>query len=277
MIQQRPQKKTSVKNCSRKMLLTNDDGITAQSMWDLYGELSKYATITVVAPDRERSGTGHAFTFKTPLHYEKRGFKNGVEGFVVSGTPVDCVKFAISYLLPERPDIVIAGLNIGENSGLSAFYSGTVAAAREGAFWGIPSIAFSLCNGGERYAREYAVHANSILKWIVSREQRKKNHNVYYNVNFPACSPSNIRGIKVTAQSLAFFDDRYETIDVEAHYTVKGYMIYGEKKDLEQSNKYDSCALMNNYITITPLTFDATATKDYRRLQCKETHILTKR
>lgn len=277
MIQKRRQKKTTVKNGLHKILLTNDDGIISQGLWDLYGELSKYATITIVAPDRERSGIGHAFTFKTPLHYEKKVFKKGLEGFVVNGTPVDCVKFAISYLLPEKPDIVIAGFNVGENSGLSAFYSGTVAAAREGAFWGIPSIAFSLCNGGERYAGEYAVHANSILRWVVSREQRKKNHNVYYNVNFPACSPMNIRGIKVTAQSLAFFDDRYETIDVEAHYMEKGYMIYGEKKGLEQSNKYDSCALMNNYITITPLTFDATALKDYRLLQGKEKLILTKR
>jgi len=273
MIKKRRQNKTTGENGIQKILLTNDDGISAPSMWDLYGELSKDASIMVVAPDRERSGTGHAFTFKKPLHYEKRRFKNGFEGFVVSGTPVDCVKFALSYLMPERPDIVIAGLNVGENSGLSAFYSGTVAAAREGAFWGIPSIAFSLCNGGERYATEYVVHANSILKWIVSREKRKKNHNVYYNVNFPACSPRKSRGIKVTAQSLAFFDDRYETIDVEAHHTKKGYMIYGEKKDLEQSDKYDSCALMNNYITITPLTFDATASEDYRLLLGKEKYI----
>jgi 5'-nucleotidase len=277
MIQKRRQKKSSGKSDKRRILLTNDDGITAQGMWDLYEELSKCATITVVAPDRERSGTGHAFTFNAPLHYEKQRSKHGFEGFVVSGTPVDCVKFAISYLLPERPGVVIAGLNAGENSGLSAFYSGTVAAAREGAFWGIPSIAFSLCNGGERYAKEYAVHAAGILWWIVSREQRKKKHNIYYNVNFPACSPKNCNGIKVTAQSLAFFDDRYEKIDVEAHYTKKGYMIYGEKKDLEQSNRYDSCALRHNYITITPLSFDATSSKDYRLLQGKEKQILTKR
>jgi 5'-nucleotidase len=277
MIQKRRQKKTSIKNGTPRILLTNDDGITAQGMWYLHEELSRYASITVVAPNRERSGIGHAFTFKTPLHYEKKVFKKGLEGFVVNGTPVDCVKFAISYLLPEKPDIVVAGLNVGENSGLSVFYSGTVAAAREGAFWGIPSIAFSLCNEGERYAGEYAVYANSILRWVVTREQRKKNHNVYYNVNFPACSPQKSRGIKFTAQSLAFFDDRYETIDVAAHYTKKGYMIYGDKKDLEQSNKYDSCALMNNYITITPLTFDATALKEYRLLQGKEKHILTKR
>jgi 5'-nucleotidase len=277
MIQKRRQKETVGINGEAKILLTNDDGIMAQGMWDLYEELSKSAPITVVAPDRERSGTGHAFTFNTPLHYEKKKVKPGVEGFVVNGTPVDCVKFAISYLLPERPGVVVAGLNAGENSGLSAFYSGTVAAAREGAFWGIPSIAFSLCNGGWRYAKEYAAHAASILRWIVTQEQRKKKHNIYYNVNFPACPPKKSRGIKVTAQSLAFFDDRYETIDVEAHFTKKGYMIYGDKKDIEKSNTYDSRALMHNYITISPLTFDATASKDCRQLKGKEKFIVTKK
>lgn len=269
----RRQKKIETKNGPHKILLTNDDGITAQGMWDLYEELSKNASITVVAPDRERSGTGHAFTFKEPLHYEKKHFRNGFDGFIVSGTPVDCVKFAISYLLPERPSVVVAGLNVGENSGLSAFYSGTVAAAREGAFWGITSIAFSLCSGGERYTKKYVTFASNILKWIISIERRKKNHNTYYNVNFPACAPQKCRGIKVTAQSLAFFDDRYETIDVEAHHTKKGYIIYGDKKDIEYSDFFDSCALMNNYITITPLTFDATARRDYRLLRGKEKSI----
>ncbi len=259
------------------ILLTNDDGINAQGIWDLYGVISKIASAVVVAPDRERSGIGHAFTFNTPLHYEKQSFKNGEESFIVSGTPVDCVKFAISYLLPERPSIVVAGLNMGENSGLSAFYSGTVAAAREGAFWDIPSIAFSLCEGGKRYAKKYVTYASKILSWIISHEQYKKNHRVYYNVNFPACAPEKSMGIKITSQSMAFFDDRYETIDVEAHHTKKGYLIYGDKKDIEKSNSYDSRALMNNYITITPLTFDATSLRDCRELRDKDIKWLTKR
>ncbi|MBN1130720.1 MAG: 5'/3'-nucleotidase SurE [Chitinispirillaceae bacterium] len=258
----------------KKILLTNDDGIKSHGMWDLFREISKEYSIIVVAPSRERSGTGHAFTFNKPLHYEKKRLKNGLEGFVVSGTPVDCVKFAISYLLPERPGVVVAGLNRGENSGLSAFYSGTVAAAREGAFWGITGIAFSLCNGGERYAREYAAYAAGILKWIIFKEKRKIKHNVYYNVNFPACSPRNSLGIKITTQSLAFFDDRYETIDVGAHYSKRGFMIYGDKKNIEQSTRFDSFALMRNYITITPLDFDATALKDYRHLHGKAKLIL---
>ena len=263
------EKEISGKNHKLKVLLTNDDGITAQGMWNLYDELSQIASVTVVSPDTERSGTGHAFTFNMPLHYERKNIKRNVEGFVVSGTPVDCVKFAISYLLPERPDMVIAGLNIGENSGLSAFYSGTVAAAREGAFWDIPSIAFSLCQEGKQYAKEYVVWASRIIRWILSYEKRKKKHKVYYNVNFPSCSPEESRGIKVTMQSMAFFDDRYETIDIEAHHTKKGYLIYGDKKDIEQSNNYDSSALMKNYITVTPLTFDATAHKNYKWLRKK--------
>jgi 5'-nucleotidase len=250
-----------------KILLTNDDGIVAKGIWDLYNELSKTASVVVAAPDKEQSGTGHAFTFNTPLHYEKKSFHQGAEGFVVSGTPVDCVKFAISYLLSERPDVVVAGLNTGENSGLSAYYSGTVAAVRESAFWDIPGIAFSLCEGGERYAKEYLGCAVKIISWIMRYEKRKKRHRVYYNVNFPECSPEKSRGIKITSQSLAFFDDRYKIIDVEAHHTKKGYIIYGDKKDIEKHNTYDSCALMNNYITITPLSFDATAKRDFRQLK----------
>ena len=257
------------KKSNLKILLTNDDGVGAEGIWDLYDALSKTASVVVAAPDTERSGTGHAFTFNTPLHYEKKSFYQGAEGFVVSGTPVDCVKFAISYLLPERPGVVVAGLNVGENSGLSAFYSGTVAAVRESTFWDIPGIAFSLCKGGERYAKEYIGYAVKILSWIMRYEKGKKRHRVYYNVNFPECSPEKSRGIKITSQSMAFFDDRYKIIDVEAHHTKKGYIIYGDKKDIEKYDSYDSRALMNNYITITPLTFDATALREYRQLKSR--------
>jgi 5'-nucleotidase len=261
---------------TKKVLLTNDDGIAAHGMWDLFKEISKEYSITVVAPDQERSGTGHAFTIHKPIHYEKNISKDNKNAFTVSGTPVDCVKFALGYLLPEKPKAIVAGLNIGENSGLSVFYSGTVAAAREGAFWGIPSIAFSLCNSGERHAPGYAYYALEILKWVLSLEYRIKNNNVYYNVNFPSCAPEKSRGIKITTQSLAFFDDRYETIDRKDHYTKQGYMIYGDKKDLEKSDNYDSRALMNNYITITPLDFDATSAREYRYLRTREKEILKK-
>ena len=241
------------------ILLTNDDGVYADGIWYLYDALVTKARVIIVAPEKEQSGVGHAFTFNTPLHYIKKRFRDKCLGYMVSGTPVDCVKFAISFLLPARPHAVVAGLNDGENSGLSAFYSGTVAAAREGSFWNVTSVAFSVCNGGEAFMKHYSKLGASIVMAIIGDEKGRKNRKVYYNVNFPACDPKKCRGIRITAQSLAFFDDRYETVEVASHQTKKGFVIFGEKMDIETSERYDSRALMNNYITITPLCFDATA------------------
>jgi 5'-nucleotidase len=184
------------------------------------------------------------------------------------------VKFGISHLLPERPDMVVAGINCGENSGLSAFYSGTVAAAREGAFWEIPSFAFSVCKEGERHMAAYAAMAPAIierlLKSAFGARKEKRDNRIFYNVNFPQCPPSKARGIRATEQSMAFFDDRYETVAVETHPSKKGYVVYGEKKKIEKSNRYDSRALMNGYIAITPLWFDATHGGDLRRLSRRD-------
>jgi 5'-nucleotidase len=243
------------------VLLTNDDGIRAPGIRALYERLVGEMGVVVVAPDREQSGVGHAFTFNAPIHYEEtaRGFSP--PGYVVSGTPVDCVKFAVSHLMEKHPDIIVSGLNLGENSGLSAFYSGTVAAAREGAFWDITSIAFSLCMEGKEHLEAYATMAPRIIGQLVSADNKRKcgKERIFYNVNFPPCKPSKARGIRVTRQSRAFFDDRYERIEVATHPTGEGFVIIGEKMDIEMSDEYDSRALMNDYITITPLSFDATA------------------
>jgi 5'-nucleotidase len=244
------------------LLLTNDDGMHAPGIRVLYEQLTGDATVTVVAPEREQSGVGHAFTFNAPIHFEKTDRDHVPPGYIVSGTPVDCVKFAVSHIMKKHPDIIVSGLNLGENSGLSAFYSGTVAAAREGAFWDIPSIAFSLCIEGKEHLNAYAAMAPAIMRQLVcadGKKKRRRGTRVYYNVNFPACKPSKVRGIRVTRQSRAFFDDRYERMEVATHRTGEGYMIIGEKIDIEKSNDYDSRALMNGYITITPLNFDATA------------------
>jgi 5'-nucleotidase len=258
----------------KSVLLTNDDGYDASGIRLLYEVLKSEYKITVVAPDRERSGVGHAFTFNTHIHYEKSEETDPMKGYIVSGTPSDCVKFAVSYLLEQRPDIVISGLNIGENSGLSAFYSGTVAAAREAAFWGIPGFAFSVCKESEEYAADYATLVPSIIREILNTSD--KDPKVFYNVNFPTCRLSEIKGTRITWQSMAFFDDRYERLEVESHRTGEGFMIYGEKKDIEKSNAYDSRALMNNIIAITPLSFDSTAHKEIPHLRRLEEIDFTK-
>jgi 5'-nucleotidase len=261
------------------ILLTNDDGYSAAGIKQLYQILSRNYNVIVVAPQKEQSGVGHAFTFNTPLHYEKIPENLGINGFFVSGTPADCVKFAISYLLPQRPDMVVSGINLGENSGLSAHYSGTVAAAREGAFWKIPSFAFSVCTDSIQWIEEYASIVPKIIDGVISsiKMGALTNGNTFYNVNFPPCSLSEIKGTKVTWQSVAYFDDRYERIEVESHHTKEGFMIYGEKKDIEISNSFDSRALMNNHITITPLTFDTTALEVLPHLRWLEEEDFTKR
>ncbi len=130
-----------------KILLTNDDGIFSLGLEKLYYEMKKIGKVLVIAPNSERSGTSHCVTVSEDVCVEKY-FKNGeFFGYAVSGTPVDCVKIGIMELMTKNPDLVVSGINIGENTGLNILYSGTVSAAAEGTILGVPSIAISLGNG----------------------------------------------------------------------------------------------------------------------------------
>jgi 5'-nucleotidase len=239
------------------ILLTNDDGFDSPGIKRLYAVLSRSHHVVVCAPEKEQSGIGHAFTFNRPLSFSDLPVGLGMPGWSVSGTPSDCVKFAVSHLLPQMPDVVISGMNIGENSGISSYYSGTVAAAREGAFWRLPSFAFSLCAESDAFLDPYCEKAAAILERVLEAGPANNGRVVFYNVNFPSCTPQACKGIKVTRQSLAFFDDRYKKVASPG--SRAGYMVYGDKKDVEQLDSFDSRALMNNYIAVTPLCFDATA------------------
>jgi 5'-nucleotidase len=245
-----------------KILLTNDDGYASIGLQRIYEVLCARHDVVVAAPQEEQSGIGHAFTFNKPLQFTPIPESSAISGFIIRGTPSDCVKFALSYLLPEKPDVVISGMNDGENSGISGFYSGTVAAAREGAFWRLPSFAFSLSKGERPFFLEYSKAALDIIESVIantvaSRSAVQGGMQVYYNVNFPSCAPDKCKGRKVTRQSLAFFDDRYRKIRIGEG--EDGFIIFGEKTDVEESELFDSRALMNDYTTITPLCFDSTA------------------
>jgi 5'-nucleotidase len=242
-----------------RVLLTNDDGFDAPWMRCLYKEMKTKHEVVIVAPEQEQSGVGHAFTLARPLRYRKLPGDSGLEGFSVSGTPSECVKFGISYLLKPPPDVVVSGLNNGENSGISGYYSGTVAAARESAFWGIPGFAFSVCSGAGMNAA-YGEKSRQILEelWGSNKKNAGRTRNrIFFNINFPACAPGKWRGIKITRQSMASYNDRYEIISTENG--EEGFFVSGEKCGLELSDEYDSIALMHNYITVTPLSYDATA------------------
>src|SRR5882672_12837178 len=126
------------------ILLTNDDGITAPGLVAMYRKLADTAQVQVVAPETVQSATGHGITLSAPLLTSKVDVENAFSGTAVAGSPADCVKLAISQLTPRRPDLVISGINSGANVGINVIYSGTVAAAIEAAFLGLPSIAISL-------------------------------------------------------------------------------------------------------------------------------------
>jgi 5'-nucleotidase len=237
------------------ILLTNDDGFDSPGIRSAYKAFSPSYNVLVVAPDQEQSGIGHAFTFNRPVYLEEAA-DGAFTGWRVKGTPSDCVKLGISHVLRRRPDAVISGINIGENSGISGFYSGTVAAARESAFWRVPGFAFSLEKNGEAHLDRYARQAVEIFERImpIAANGLSRQTPIYYNVNFPACSPEACAGIRIARQSCAFFDDRYAPSGDKG-----GLMIYGDKVGIEPSDQFDTRALMNGHITIAPLHVDATA------------------
>jgi 5'-nucleotidase len=240
-----------------RILLTNDDGYAASGIRKLHDVFARRHDVLVSAPEAEQSGIGHAFTFRKPLSYRALPDSLGMKGWAVSGTPSDCVKFGVSFLLPKRPDIVVSGMNIGENSGISSFYSGTVAAAREGAFWRLPSFAFSVCAQHDENLDAYCEQAAGILDRILTTGPANNGRVVFYNVNFPDCAPAKCKGVKVTRQSLAFFDDRYKKVSAPG--AQDGFVVYGDKVDVEEFDTFDSRAILNNYIAVTPLCFDSTA------------------
>ncbi len=251
-----------------KILLTNDDGFSAPGIYHLYNVIKEKYKVIVVAPEEEQSGIGHAFTYHKPLMFHRRVFQDKNIGYSVSGTPADCVKIALGYILSEKPDIIISGINNGDNTGISGYYSGTVSAAREGAFWQVPSIAFSLCEGNPEFFKKYAPISIIIIKKLFFNNTDKiiwngKNR-VFFNVNFPHCHPDECKGIKVTRQSLSYFDDKY--IPIKNKKETVEYWLHGERKNLELSEEYDTRAIEKNYISVTPLDIDATSNYKFESL-----------
>jgi 5'-nucleotidase len=243
----------------KTVLLTNDDGFSARGIKCLYDVLSPLYDVLVAAPQKEQSGVAHTFTFMRPLYCRKADENDQMPGYIIDGSPADCVKFAVSTLMTAKPDIVVSGINDGDNSGIAAFYSGTVSAAREGAFYGIPSFAFSMFNRDNKFMPEYAAMAPMLIDEILSAPHPPLDTRVFYNINFPACDPKNSKGFRVTWQSMANYEDMYSLVDDEKHPSCGGYHVFGNRNGMEESNSFDARAVMNDFIAITPLNYDSTA------------------
>jgi len=235
------------------ILLTNDDGIYAEGIYALYLELKKLGTVTVVAPDSEKSSVGHGITLAHPIWDKKVNRKGRFFGVGISGTPADCVKFAVSVLLKRKPDIVVSGINLGHNDGCSVFYSGTVAGAREGALMGIPSIAVSLATFVNPDFKNAAKYGAKLTK-LISKNAMPKG--TLLNVNVPNKKKAQIKGIKMTRQGLVpihgTFHKRMDPNLREYHWMT------GKIPVRKKNDNVDSSALNNNYVTVTPIQSDQT-------------------
>ncbi|GAB4218114.1 MAG: 5'/3'-nucleotidase SurE [Synechococcales cyanobacterium] len=238
-----------------KILLSNDDGIFAPGLRCLATTLAEWHTVTVVAPDRERSATGHALTLHKPLRVEsvRDPYPEAVSAWSCSGTPADCVKFGLDALLSEPPDWVIAGINQGANLGTDVLYSGTVSAAMEGLLEGIPSVAVSLAS---YHARDFQPAADFVLKLIA--ELPPSGEPLLFNVNVPALATNEIRGAVVAPLGVRKYLDIYEQRQDPRgkHY----YWLAGEVVTDGVDPETDLHAIQHRFITVTPLHFNLTAT-----------------
>lgn len=241
-----------------KILVTNDDGIHARGINALIEHLGKIAQIYVAAPDRERSGTGHAITVFEPIRVKELSIPLAQRAWIVGGTPVDCVKLAMSKLEADI-DLVVSGINHGPNLGTDVLYSGTVSAAAEGIIMGAPAIAVSLdCFDVEPDFTYAAKFTCEIVKMVKEKGMEKTT---LLNVNIPAIRTEDIKGVRVTKLGVRNYENLFEERKDPRGNTY--YWLGGGIKEEQQEEESDVLAVKEGYISITPVHLDLT---DYRLL-----------
>ncbi len=231
------------------ILLSNDDGYFAPGLQILAEALKPLAEITVVAPERNRSGASNSLTLDRPLTVRRAD--NGF--FYVNGTPTDCVHLAVTGLLAELPDMVISGINDGANMGDDTIYSGTVAAATEGFLLGIPSLAVSM---SQHHATHFETAANAVVELVKRFQQNSYHEPILLNVNVPDLPQQEIKGMAVTR-----LGRRHKAEPVIRSTTPRGETVYwvgaaGAAQDAGTGTDFD--AVENGLISLTPLQIDLT-------------------
>ncbi|MDR0379590.1 MAG: 5'/3'-nucleotidase SurE [Candidatus Accumulibacter sp.] len=232
-----------------RILLSNDDGYFSPGIERLARALSSVAEITVVAPERDRSGASNSLTLDRPLL-----LKQAANGFYyVNGTPADCVHLAVTGMLDELPDMVVAGINNGANMGDDTIYSGTVAAATEGYLLGIPSVAVSLCS---KAGAHYETAARAALEAVQMIRQRQTEEAVLLNVNVPDVPHESLRGWAVTRLGKRHKAESVARMTTPRNETVYWVGAAGAAQD--GGEETDFHAVANNLISVTPLRVDLT-------------------
>lgn len=238
------------------ILITNDDGITAPGIRALISVMKEIGEIVVVAPDKPQSATGHSITINNTLYLNDISDKNSdFKEISCSGTPVDCVKLAVTEILKRKPDLCVSGINHGSNSSINVIYSGTMSAAVEAGIEGIPAIGFSLLDYD--WNADFSQCKKFIKKIALEVLTNGLPDGVVLNVNIPKLKEEEIKGIKICRQAKAIWQEKFDK-----RQTPQGrdyYWLTGEFVNLDKGNDTDEWALSNGYISLVPVHFDLTA------------------
>jgi 5'-nucleotidase len=251
-----------------RILLTNDDGIYAPGLQALRKELMPLGEVVVCAPATEQSAAGHSVTLMAPLIVQEvLDDQRQFMGWAVEGKPADCVKLALVELLSEPPDLVVSGLNAGSNAGINVLYSGTVAAAIEGAFFRRTAIAVSQAYGKPK-AVDFAAGAAIARRMIERILETDPEPGSLFNVNIPRQELGPPRGVKVLPQNVAVYQESFvRNVDPRGRTYYWLGADYGCPTPHPDSDEF---ALAEGYVTLTPLQFDLTHHMMLQRLQLRD-------
>jgi 5'-nucleotidase len=235
------------------ILITNDDGIHAPGLFHLKRALEKTAAVLVVAPDTEQSAVGHAITLSDPLRVQQVEKDGCFFGYAVNGTPADCVKLGIRCLMEKKTDLVVSGINLGPNTGTNIIYSGTVSAAAEAVIMGIPGLALSIASF---HVHEYEYACTLAVELVQKIMEHGLRPGTLLNVNIPAVKSHEIRGIVVTRQGKARFEEFFDK-RVDPTNRVY-YWLAGKRLDLDKEEDLDDVVVQSNKVSITPIRYELT-------------------
>ena len=248
----------------RLIFVTNDDSFSARGFQVALEVAREFGRVIAVAPATPQSGRSQAFTMYDPLFLDEKQREEGLEVYALSGTPVDCVKLAFDYMLTsQRVDLVISGINHGSNAGVNVLYSGTMGAAIEGSFYGVPAIGLSLDDHDADADFEGAVkYGREIIASILGAAERLPRP-LCLNVNFPRCAADEIQGVRLARQTRGFWKEEfYERTDPHGR---NYFWLTGAFQNAEpMAEDSDEWALKHRYVSVVPVQTDMT---DYGMLK----------
>jgi 5'-nucleotidase len=241
------------------ILLSNDDGYDAPGLKALTVALQPLGEIIVAAPATEQSGIGHALILRAPVMVNEKKQPTGVTWYAIEGPPATCVQLALESLLPRRPDLVISGINRGDNLGTTVYHAGTLGAAREAALVGVPAIAVSLRGDVEKDYAAGAAYVRRLVEQLRAKKLLKPGF--FLNLNFPG---GEWKGVRVTRLSTTPRPQGFER-RVSPSGRLYFWPVWEQLKDDKEGT--DVWALVRGYVTLTPMTLDVTATPAIEALQ----------